>query len=124
MEVSLLAGQQMEHACQAGDYFTHARRSVPPSLMSGVWHLEIVSRGCLELSRPGDGGDEGGVASAVAFVAEGQHAVGREPGQCAFDLPPVTAEAFRGIDAAPALHLRGSSLRWMMCSRCRRSRSK
>lgn len=36
----------------------------------------------------------------VAFVADGEAAVAAEPGDGAFDLPAVAAEAFAGVDAA------------------------
>lgn len=36
----------------------------------------------------------------VAFVADGEAAVAAEPGDGAFDLPTVAAEAFAGVDAA------------------------
>jgi hypothetical protein len=36
-----------------------------------------------------------------AFVAEGQPAVAGQPGDGPLDLPPVTAQALTGLDAAP-----------------------
>jgi hypothetical protein len=36
---------------------------------------------------------------AVALVSQGQAAVAAEPGDGAFDGPPVSAQAFRGFDA-------------------------
>ncbi len=44
--------------------------------------------------------EESSEVLAVALVADGQSAVAGEPGQGAFDLPPVTAEALAAVDAA------------------------
>ena len=63
--------------------------------------LELVS--CGESLVAGEGGGEGGesaVEGALAFVAGGEAAVAGEPGEGAFALPSVAAEAFGGVDAA------------------------
>ena len=53
------------------------------------------------LKQVSDGeGEEGAEEAGVAFVAYGQASVSGEPGDGAFDLPAVSAEAFAGVDAA------------------------
>ena len=45
----------------------------------------------------GGEGEEGGEVGALAFVADAQAAVAEEPGDGAFDLPAVPAEAFLSV---------------------------
>jgi hypothetical protein len=67
----------------------------------GKGYLERVS--CGEFLVAGDRrgeGEECGEQVGVAFVADGEAAVAGEPGDGAFDLPAVSAEALVGVDAA------------------------
>jgi hypothetical protein len=64
-------------------------------------NLEHVSFGeFLEAGQRSGELEKGSKVLTVTFVAHRQPAIAAQPSQGAFDLPPVTAEAFAAVDAA------------------------
>src|SRR5690606_11076354 len=72
-----------------------------PCRSSGPGRLEHVSFGeFLEAGQRSGELEKGSKVLTVTFVAHRQPAIAAQPSQGAFDLPPVTAEAFAAVDAA------------------------